>query len=468
MASRKQDDAPEKAPGKAPGNAIDGLLRRSLARTPRSQDCPAPDILAAYYDRSLDGEETARYELHFSSCAHCRAQLAAMVRAGEPEAAKKPTAGWGWIANRWWFLPAAATAALGLLISVTLVHRNSQPALTQQVALNAPPPVAATGPEATSDSATSTKEQLFDRARKETAPSAAPSGTPEQKKKDSRLVAPRTDNFAAKSLPPASLAKTRSAEETPAAADSLSQDAELDAAAPARTPAMRRAAPALSTPAPVAGGFNAQNQVPQQNMRQDQLQNQQQNEVATQTVNQAPGQREARQETQAGSVSGGAVAGVLQQPAPSDSTQVSETAPARTSVSRLAMKADKAAMQNAEERSAQKTIPSPDSRARWRISGAGFVEFSQDGGRTWHGQLLNVRAQLVAGAAPGGRVCWLAGRDGVIYLTTNGTKWKKTTPPASLDFVAISARDARSASVTASDRRVFTTEDGGKTWVAAP
>jgi photosystem II stability/assembly factor-like uncharacterized protein len=52
-------------------------------------------------------------------------------------------------------------------------------------------------------------------------------------------------------------------------------------------------------------------------------------------------------------------------------------------------------------------------------------------------------------------------------LTTNGTKWKTITPPVTADFVDISAHDARFASVTTSDHRVFTTEDGGKTWTAA-
>lgn len=62
--------------------ALDGLIRRSLMRQPPGSDCPEPDILAAYQDGSLDNEEIARHELHFSECSRCREQLAVMARAG--------------------------------------------------------------------------------------------------------------------------------------------------------------------------------------------------------------------------------------------------------------------------------------------------------------------------------------------------------------------------------------------------
>ncbi len=74
-----------------------GLLRRTLASSPKSgaapsagdtsgscgDDCPPADLLAAYYEHLLDEDESARYELHFSQCALCREQLAAMARAEE-------------------------------------------------------------------------------------------------------------------------------------------------------------------------------------------------------------------------------------------------------------------------------------------------------------------------------------------------------------------------------------------------
>ena len=63
-------------------NAMDGLLRRSLARDSAARgDCPDAELLAAYFDQALGADEAAGYELHFSTCTRCREQLAAMVRA---------------------------------------------------------------------------------------------------------------------------------------------------------------------------------------------------------------------------------------------------------------------------------------------------------------------------------------------------------------------------------------------------
>src|ERR1700685_1068185 len=82
MAAREED------------KAMAGLLRRSLAQnTGAGEDCPEPEILAAYFDHALDAQEMARYDLHFSRCAVCREQLAAMARAGGDDAAEKKAAG---------------------------------------------------------------------------------------------------------------------------------------------------------------------------------------------------------------------------------------------------------------------------------------------------------------------------------------------------------------------------------------
>src|ERR1700732_1618181 len=239
MASREQDKSPDKA--------IDGLLRRSLARTAPSQDCPGPDILAAYYDRSLDSRKIAHYELHFSTCAHCRAQLAAMVRAGAPEAAKKAAGGGGWLTHRWWCVPALATAALALVVSVPLMRRIYQPVPTQ-VAMNAPARAAAPASDSERDEATSADTQLLDRASGKTAPHAAPTGTPE-KKKDLRLAAtPQGESDAKSASPhPPPQPKAGGGGPPPAVADSLTVQPEPAPSAPASSVAARRAAPAQST-----------------------------------------------------------------------------------------------------------------------------------------------------------------------------------------------------------------------------
>ncbi len=61
--------------------AMAGLLQRTLRADAGSQDpCPGPDVLAAYYERSLAPDEMPVCELHISRCARCRAQLSLMAR----------------------------------------------------------------------------------------------------------------------------------------------------------------------------------------------------------------------------------------------------------------------------------------------------------------------------------------------------------------------------------------------------
>jgi hypothetical protein len=478
MVSREQDKAPDKA--------IDGLLRRSLARTSPSHDCPAPDVLAAYYDRSLDAQETARYDLHFSTCSHCRAQLAAMVRAGEPEGAEKQSSGWAWLTHRWWFVPALATAALALVVSVLPVRKIYNPPVpAQQVAMNAPVPAAAPASEQAKDSVrdseTAVDKQLRDRLDEKTAPSGAPTASSEssleKKSKDLRLVAPQATR-AAKSptVTPAGSMNTQVTEAAPLIANSQTDrfEAADSASAPPSSAASRRVAPAQSAGARSSGGaagFTAQNQVQQQNQRQNQQQSQQQNQPRNEATVQAQSQTvqvEAQEAPQADSASSGVVGGLAESAPRSDSKHFSTSmSPAHAAAGKTSSKGAAAGMRNAKESAPLKVFTSPDSDARWRLPGAGLVEFSPNAGQTWQGKLLDANAQLLTGAAPGGKVFWIVGRDSVIYLTTNGTKWKKIAPPVTADFVDISAHDARFASVTTSDHHVFTTEDGGKTWTAA-
>src|SRR5271170_7512082 len=128
MAAREED------------KAMAGLLRRSLAqdagadtRTGSGEECPGPEILAAYFDRALDQQETARYELHFSRCSVCREQLATMARAAEAsgafgaaEAEKNTASAWDWLVGPRWLMPAAA-ALVALLVFAGIAWRMWKP-----------------------------------------------------------------------------------------------------------------------------------------------------------------------------------------------------------------------------------------------------------------------------------------------------------------------------------------------------
>src|SRR5579863_99831 len=122
MAAREED------------KAMAGLLRRSLAQDAGagsdSGNCPEPEILAAYFDRALDANETARYDLHFSRCSNCREQLAVMARAGgvdDADVAEKKAAGaWAWLTGQGWLMPTAATL-VALLAITGIVLRTRKP-----------------------------------------------------------------------------------------------------------------------------------------------------------------------------------------------------------------------------------------------------------------------------------------------------------------------------------------------------
>jgi photosystem II stability/assembly factor-like uncharacterized protein len=108
-------------------------------------------------------------------------------------------------------------------------------------------------------------------------------------------------------------------------------------------------------------------------------------------------------------------------------------------------------------------IASPDPRLRWRLVGT-TVLHSSDRGATWVPTQPGVSAELSAGSAPLGAVCWLVGQAGVVLLTTDGTSWTRVPFPQLVDLAAVTARDGRSASVTTADGRIFTTTDAGATW----
>jgi hypothetical protein len=99
--------------------AMEGLLRRSFARKSDAGACPDAGILAAYFERSLAADEILQYELHFSQCARCRGQLAAIARISEAvgagDAAGEKSAHRAWLFGWHWLAPAALAMSLVLV-----------------------------------------------------------------------------------------------------------------------------------------------------------------------------------------------------------------------------------------------------------------------------------------------------------------------------------------------------------------
>ncbi|MGD1210592.1 MAG: zf-HC2 domain-containing protein [Candidatus Acidiferrales bacterium] len=439
MASRDRDDA------------MAGLLRRNLAGDAGAgNDCPGPDILAAYFEHSLDADETARFELHFSQCAHCREQLAGLARANEVAATaretSKQTTGASWLWDWRWLAPAAAVLVFAAIwfarrpVSTRtpeppLVAMSQPPQqLTQQAKQEASPQLAAPAPSAIPATRQATppanSAARMNPASAESAPSA-------------KLEAPSGNSGSIESLPLAgrNYTELQAPSKTAAAPQrdstnqveketvpSTTESVTVESAAPVIVPSPGPASLASQTPetkgAPVAvaggaaGGASAQ-ALP------------------------LPESANARKKQKEGTRS------LVQQ------SQVQAMYQSRA----LAVVAD-------NERSA--VIQTPDAKILWRIATGGFVERSEDGGTTWQGQLPNPNAHLVAGSAPGPKVCWFVGDGGIILLTQDAKRWQTIRPPLRADFTAVTAQDVSSATVTAADGRKFATTNRGKTWTPAP
>lgn len=85
-------------------------------------------------------------------------------------------------------------------------------------------------------------------------------------------------------------------------------------------------------------------------------------------------------------------------------------------------------------------------------------------GPMWPAPPSDIAAQITAASAPSADVCWVVGRGGVVLRSTDHETWQRVNIPQAPDLSAISATNARTATVTAADGRTFSTVDGGMSW----
>lgn len=445
--------------------AMAGLLRRSLAQDAGAgEDCPGPEILAAYCDRALDAPETARYELHFSRCSLCREQLAAMTRAGGAVGGEREVASGrrNWLWEPRWVMPAAA-ALVAVLAVAGIVWHGRKPVAPAAPSANE---LAMSRPEAAPPSGSPSGSAARDfsvppAAQKESAAPAQASATSnaapvngEMRKKSGERRA-----TAGGEIRPGGAAGTRSSQQS--------------AFAPAATPTPEgRAAGVESAHVQVAPAAPA---VPPNSAMQSVTVTQaapaeitSQNQAAAQALTDLP-------HTQTGSGNGVGVG----EPTPEEKQASAAKAKSATgttsaqSTSEMRFTASRAAalarMQQADISSnlAGVVVQTPDSKILWMISSAGAVSRSEDGGATWKTQMDETPARIAAGSAPTAKICWLAGASGLVLRTADGAAWTLINAPAETDLVSIVAKNELTATVTAADGRKFRTTDGGKRWTAA-
>jgi hypothetical protein len=412
-------------------NAMSGLLRQSLQADKATQgECLSPDILAAYYERSLASDEMSRCEDHVSRCFGCREQLAALART-DPLPQEQPHRHM-WLLD--WRLLLSATAAL-LILTVWGVRRSAMtPAVANQPLV-----------------AMSRAGQTYppqDSLRLRQSPLSTPAAPPKIARESLPLrelneVSPQLQSPAPER--PRAMQKKLSPEislNAPGAENSLKLRSDQQVAQESDRPTETRAAGTLdaeknaapSAPIPQRPTVVAQLAAP-------------------------PSASNARVSAGAGNVAPGADAG-----AAAELPSAKQQSQSGAVFDRLGA-ANGLPAQSAEQRSAQTIIPTPNPKVLWRIAGGGFIERSQDGGATWLGQLPESNAHFTAGAAPATKVLWLVGENGMILLTKDASHWKKISPPIPADFVSVEASSATSATLTAADRQRFSTSDSGKKWV---
>lgn len=447
------------------GRALDQMDSSSAAA------CPDAEILAAYAERGLNAEETAKWEGHFSTCSRCRkilrvldasadtpladkevARLGEMVAAATSGAAGAQTPSrlaWPRLSD-WrvrWLAPALGVAAVLL---VFLVFRKNwpgaEPVQTPVLVALAPkqeplppaslqgvPPSSAARPEQPQ----ALRAQQADRLSSQNALSAAPSNLP-------------ADEAAKRKAP-----STGVSESTSEAGNELQADKRLGA-----TQAEREEIPRFAPPAPSITE-NRTEAPPPAPAAPPPPPKAAPNMAATQAV-----QLDARPNTKQ-------TAAGQAQPAPS-----AGGAQARAQASSEgAVAAKKQAFALAAPlQQVSALLKAPLGSTVWRAGAAGKIERSVDGGVTWAMQPSPSQEDWLAGSAISDSVCWLVGRQGAIARTVDGEHWELVPPPLQAtgangtlpDWTGIAATDAQNATITGGDGRRFTTSDGGGTWRQAP
>jgi hypothetical protein len=370
--------------------------------------CVDAETLAAWADGGLPNAEAAAVETHLADCERCTAMVATFARTiPDPPVAES-------LWTRWhlrWFVPLATAATVAALW--VLVPRPESPQMTMV-------------------KRTATTESQA-AATADTAPPATTQETKEQETRTAIAASKPTDAVANREASPQ--ARGQLADKGRADADQEAdrlQTAPLNEAIAVTPPPAREADRAeaksadrqtdqFSAPMPSANGTPAAAPVP------------------------APA-----------STAPAAEASAARAPAAASSSSAlgASSSPQSRGVA-----------SSARQLATIIEIASPDPMTRWRVVGAGQVERSRNGGAQWEAAKLPESATLFAGASPSPSICWLVGRTGSIYVTTDGLRFVRVPFPDRTDFVSIQATDGRRATVVTMDGRTMRTEDQGATWI---
>jgi hypothetical protein len=436
------------------GEALDRLSSQGAGA------CPDAGIIAAYSDEALSPSETAQWEGHFAACARCRkilrvlaasseaplaerevAQLGervaakqtpsdigeARAAASRPKAAKK---------NARWLAPALGVAAV-LAVWFAMrppwraTDRSDSTTLVAQAPKEAlPPSPALTATDQLSSSAPAQAQKMeptpsSDRSAAVTAPLESASQARAKGEANAAIATGTLDEAKkAKSIPEA-------------------REMQAPVASPAPPPAKQAQPTAPAAPPP-------------------------QSMVALNSSAAATSQSETNSNAVQNAPSRDAPAGANEALGGSAVTAQSKVSPSLRADARK----EQAFRVLTPLQKDSALLKAPSSSVLWRVGKGGSIERSADAGKTWASQTSTSQEDWLAGAAISETVCWLVGRHGAIARTVDGEHWERVAAPpqaagtggAMPDWTEITARDLRTAAVTAADGRKFATADGGKTW----
>lgn len=409
---------------------FDSALRHALA-TPAAVppgDCVDGETLAAWSEGSLPALQAESVELHLSSCPSCQALLAAFVRTTPVQAAAVPL----W--RRWqlqWLVP-LATATGALVIWLSVPGRPPAAAAHVQVARDERAVPEFTVP--TSQQPRSENQKELEAKRSSEA--AAASSSAGLMKRPARV--PASPSMVA-------VAPTVAPQQTAAAEDALAksiqdkQKREADSRVAAVADAAPPADAALRARADAAGRVALE-----------------QRKADTAATPAAPPAVAERPAPLVATAPAAAPLAPAEPPPPAAAPAAAPAAGNRQGVAAGGLARAFGA--------ASIDVTSPTAASRWRIAiGIGVNYF---GKTALAGRLADIPASttMLAGSSPQDDVCWMVGRAGAVYLTTDGTHFTRIAFPDVVDLVAVRATNAQTVTVTSSSGRTYRTTDAGKSW----
>jgi hypothetical protein len=419
-------------------DVFDRELKRALAATGGAAPGAHVDaeLAAAWMDRRLDAAEARSIEAHLADCQDCQTLMATLARLA-PGGADAATAGaapaWWRRLRGGWVVPATVAAAAALVIWVVV---------PQQQAGSTP-----------SERAQASEPAAAERSQAREPDAAEPAAGEPSAAEPARAAAPPVAN-----APEADAADARRlAQAAPAVESQRKAESEP---APARPSAAAQQPPPAAAPAPpVAPPASPASPDLERRERRADASTPARPSTLNDTVGLESKQSAADAQSPKATVAGeSAVRQEAAAPAPGAAAEGVAGGVSRESFSRVAGLRASGAL----------AIVAPDGGARWRRTGT-VIEFARRANADFTAVTLPVPASTVtAGASPGGTVCWLAGTAGTVLVTADGLRFTRVASPAPVDLAAITAADARTAVVTATDGRRFRTTDQGATWAPLP